>query len=73
VKPSAAAGLDQGTIIYFRVLADGDLGLVEVERSSGLDLYDRSALRAVHSMGRLPPLPTGFQESYLGVHFEFIP
>ena len=49
------------------------MGLVEVERSSGLALYDRSALRAVHSMGRLPPLPTGFQESYLGVHFEFIP
>jgi len=73
VKPSAADALDRGTIVYFRVLADGGLGLVEVERSSGLDMYDRSTLRAVHSMGRLPPLPTGFREAYLGVHFEFIP
>lgn len=73
LKPGASARLEQGAVVYFRVLRDGRLGLVEVERSSGLDLYDRSALRAVYAMGRLPALPAGFREDYLGVHFEFLP
>lgn len=73
LKPSVAGRLQQGTVVYFRVLPDGRLGLVEVERSSGLEIYDLSGLRAVQSVGRLPPLPTGFREDHLGVHFEFIP
>jgi TonB family protein len=72
LKP-AGARPTRPVVIYFRVLPEGRLGLVEVESSSGMPMFDRSALRAVKTLDRLPPLPRGFREAYLGVHCEFLP
>ena len=72
LKPEQARP-PQGTVIYFRILADGKVEGVEVERPSGAALFDRAALRAVSSLDRMPPLPAGFGEPRLGIHFEFLP
>jgi TonB family protein len=57
--------------VYFRVSRNGKVTNVRVEQTSGFDLFDKAALRAVNQSGPLPPLPAGFDGSYLGVHFEF--
>jgi protein TonB len=57
--------------VYFRIRRDGRISEIKVEQASGLDLFDKSALRAVNQSGPLPPLPAGFDGRWLGVHFEF--
>ena len=59
------------TVLYFRIGRDGQVSLAQVETSSGFAFYDQTALRALLSATPLPPLPTGFTDSYLGVHFGF--
>ncbi|MBI3813084.1 MAG: TonB family protein [Nitrospinae bacterium] len=57
-------------VIKFKILKDGRIEGAEIENRSGFPLFDDSALRAVLS-SRLPPLPKGFGENYLGIHFGF--
>lgn len=57
-------------VIKFRILKDGRIEGAEIESRSGFSLFDDLALRAVMS-SRLPPLPKGFGENYLGIHFGF--
>ncbi len=57
-------------VIKFKILKDGRIEGAEIESRSGFPLFDGSALRAVLS-SRLPPLPKGFGENYLGIHFGF--
>lgn len=57
--------------IYFRVKRSGEIDSPLIEQSSGSFLFDQAALRAVLDASPLPPLPGGFQERYLGVHFSF--
>jgi len=59
------------TTIYFRVLRDGNIVETKVEKSSGIDLFDQSAVRAVVSSAPFPPLPGEFTGEYLGIHLEF--
>ncbi len=59
------------TTIYFRINRNGKISDVKIEQSSGSDIFDRSALRAVSEAAPLPPLPAGFKGRWLGVHFEF--
>ena len=58
-------------VIRFRVGRDGQVTLTEVEASSGYAFYDQTTLRALLSATPLPPLPAGYTDEYLGVHFEF--
>jgi len=58
-------------IIRFRILRDGTLTEVDVERASGLPFVDRAALRAVLASSPLPPLPSEFAGDHLGVHLIF--
>lgn len=58
-------------IIYFKVLRNGRIVDIALESASGLDLLDRSAMRAVYEANPLPPLPYAFKEDSLGVHFFF--
>jgi hypothetical protein len=44
---------------------------VRSEIASGSGLYDRAALRAVLESSPLPPLPFGYNGTYLGVHLKF--
>jgi len=57
--------------VYFRITKSGDIDSPAVESSSGNFMFDQAALRAVVEANPLPPLPGGFGDSYLGVHFSF--
>lgn len=59
------------TTIYFRILKDGNIVETKVEKTSGIDLFDQSALRAIISSAPFPPLPNEFTGEYLGIHLEF--
>jgi TonB family protein len=68
-KPSQAGSVSP--VIHFRIEKDGTISEATVERSSGLPFVDRAALRAVVSSSPLPPLPTEYGGSQLGVHLKF--
>jgi TonB family protein len=73
---SPPAGLSTGgspvrAVIYFRVGRGGELSGVRMETGSGVEFFDRSAMRAVTLSDPLPPLPLGFAGGELGVHFGF--
>ncbi|MCK4761591.1 MAG: TonB C-terminal domain-containing protein [Candidatus Aminicenantes bacterium] len=57
--------------VYFKILRTGRLKELKIERESGSNSLDLSALRAVENAAPFPPLPGSFPYSYLGVHFEF--
>jgi outer membrane biosynthesis protein TonB len=59
------------TTIYFRILRDGNIVETKVEKTSGIDLFDQSAMRAIISSAPFPPLPGEFTGEYLGIHLEF--
>ena len=68
-RPSAG---DQTTAtIYFVIDRDGPIRDVKQEIASGSGLYDRAALRAVLESSPLPPLPFGYNGTFLGVHLKF--
>ncbi len=58
-------------VVHFRIGRDGQVTLTEVESSSGYQFYDQTTLRALLSATPLPPLPAGYTDEYLGVHFAF--
>ncbi len=72
VNPFANSGLKLTTTIYFVIHKDGRIASTKIEKSSGNELYDRSAERAVIITQNLPPLAGEFaQEESLKLHLEF--
>jgi len=59
------------TVVYFKILRNGNVADLELEEGSGNNSLDLSSLRAVKEAAPFPPLPTDFPGQYLGVHFEF--
>jgi len=57
--------------VYFKILKDGQVLDAQVEKSSGIDLFDQSALRSILSSVPFPPLPVEYTGEYLGIHLEF--
>jgi TonB family protein len=57
--------------VYFKILKDGQVLDAQVEKSSGIDLFDQSALRSILSSVPFPPLPVEYTGDYLGIHLEF--
>jgi TonB family protein len=57
--------------VYFVVDRKGMVGEVYVEESSLNDAVDISAMEAVKLSSPLPPLPAGYEEDILEVHFGF--
>jgi TonB family protein len=73
---SAPAGVSPGgnpahAVIYFQIGRDGKVTNAKVEESSGVAFFDQSALRAVLVSDPVPPLPLGYTNPTLGVHFAF--
>ncbi len=68
-------GMDSGrpirAVLYFRIGRDGQVSMSGIETSSGYSFFDQTALRALLSATPLPPLPAGYTDQYLGVHFGF--
>ncbi len=69
-SPPPVGGKTVATV-YFRITRNGDVSDLKLEQSSGSEMFDKSALRAVSEVAPLPPLPAGFKGKWLGVHFEF--
>jgi protein TonB len=59
------------TVVYFAVERDGRIRDPKTEVPSGNGAFDRAALRAVLESSPLPPLPFGYNGTYLGVHLTF--
>ncbi|MFQ6082720.1 MAG: energy transducer TonB [Candidatus Aminicenantia bacterium] len=59
------------TVVYFKILRDGQISELKIEENSGVRSLDLSALRAVQSAAPFPSLPYGFEGEYLGIHFIF--
>lgn len=57
--------------VYFRIDRKGQLLVVQLEHSSGDELFDLAAERAIRS-ARFPPLPTGYPHSSVGVYLVFV-
>jgi protein TonB len=69
--PASSSGQSKYCRVYFRVGRGGSIQSPAIETPSGDFLFDQAALRAVTQANPLPPLPQGFQDQYLGVHFSF--
>ncbi len=57
--------------VYFRIHRDGQISVASVETPSGYSFFDQTTMRALLAATPLPPLPAGFTDNYLGVHFGF--
>ena len=73
---SAPAGMRRGgesvrVTVYFRIQRDGRVIEPQVEKSSGIRFFDQSAIRAIRVSSPVPPLPMGYADDDLGVHFAF--
>lgn len=60
------------TVVFFQILRNGQITNPRVEQSSGSVELDTAALRAVKLASPLPPLPQGFKEDSLRIHFGFV-
>ncbi|UCG52176.1 MAG: TonB family protein [Candidatus Latescibacterota bacterium] len=69
--PGTSSGGSIYCRVYFRIDKSGAIETPVTETSSGNFLFDQAALRAVFQANPLPPLPGGFDDDYLGVHFSF--
>jgi TonB family protein len=59
--------------VYLEIDREGQLrGEPKVKKSSGNELYDQSALRAIVDSAPFPPLPREFTQQYIKVNYEFI-
>ena len=61
----------QKVTIYFQIGRDGKLKGSKIEISSHSENIDESALKAVSMSSPFPPLPDGYKEDQLEVHFGF--
>ncbi len=58
-------------VVYFRIMRDGAVSDAMIKDSSGDDMFDRQAIRAIRLSSPFPPLPEGYADDHLGVYFEF--
>jgi TonB family protein len=58
-------------VVYFRILRNGNIERLKLEKDSGITSLDLSALRAIENASPFAPLPPDFPSSYLVVHFKF--
>jgi len=66
-----AGGATVEAVAYFQIGRDGSVRGLRLEQPSGFDYFDRSVTRAVVLSDPLPPLPLGYTQPQLGVHFGF--
>src|SRR5262249_4542922 len=59
------------TVVYFVITRDGQVRDVKVEKSSGIDILDRSAESAIESSTPFPPLPPQWTEPDLAFRLTF--
>jgi TonB family protein len=60
------------TTVYFRIAKEGHILSIKVEKPSGNISYDSSAWDAIQKSNPFGPLPEGYSNDKLGIHFTFI-
>ena len=74
VLPEALVQKTKGleAVLVLRIMRNGALAKVWMEKGSGNDRFDQSALRAVERAAPFPPLPSGLREATheVGVRFR---
>jgi TonB family protein len=71
-KWNPPSGGNYKTIVFFKIGHDGKIISVRVERRTNSIAFDKSAYDAIQENDPFPPLPEGYKNESLGVHFEFI-
>lgn len=66
-RPAVGPEIKQ-SMLFFRIERDGNIVELKLVESSGSDLFDQAALRAVQSSSPLPPLPKSYAKDSLGIH-----
>lgn len=66
-----SGGAPTRAVVYFKIARGGDISAVQLESGSGVEFFDRTAVRAVILSDPLPPLPLAYTGGDLGVHFGF--
>ena len=66
-----ATSIPTSPVVHFTIQKDGTITDAELVTSSGLTYVDRAALRAVLAASPLPPLPSDFQSSHIGLSVLF--
>ncbi|MBV9070399.1 MAG: TonB family protein [Acidobacteria bacterium] len=69
LRPQVGTGIT--TTVSFTIDRDGTIRDAKNEILSGNGTFDRAALRAVLEASPLPPLPFGYNGTFLGVHLTF--
>ena len=69
-RPQKGVGKAEVTV-FFKIMKEGNVKEVAVEKSSGVSFLDQSAVRAIIQSGPFPSLPIGFGDDYLKVHLKF--
>jgi len=69
LRPQAGNGIT--ATVSFVIDRDGTIRDAKNEIPSGNGTFDRAALRAVLEASPLPPLPFGYNGTFLGVHLTF--
>ncbi len=56
--------------LYYRIQRNGTIADLRLVDSSGSDVFDQAALRAIEASIPLPPLPRGYKRDYLGINLQ---
>ncbi len=59
------------SVVYFKILRNGQTTDLSIKESSGLESLDLSALRAIQRSTPFPPLPSDYDQDYLGIFLIF--
>lgn len=59
------------TVVYFKIMRTGQITDATIKESSGIESLDLSALRAVQRSTPFPPLPSDYDQDYLGIFLIF--
>ncbi|MGH9658273.1 MAG: TonB family protein, partial [Bryobacteraceae bacterium] len=57
--------------VMFTILRDGSIQDIKLSESSGNRVLDLSAQRAIHDVGRVPPLPPVYERDEARIEFWF--
>jgi TonB family protein len=71
--PQAALTGERGkTVVRFQIQRDGKVESISLEETSGKDVLDQAAVKAVRDSSPLDPLPSTFKGPYITLRFIFL-